>query len=55
MGYLWPIYNRELWTHTSIGHGLSFVQGGAMGCRIDPSWGGRIELFLGPASASRLV
>ena len=24
---------------------------GAMGCRIDPSWGGPIELFLVPASA----
>ena len=23
MGYLWPISNRELWTHTSLGHGLS--------------------------------
>ena len=22
---------------------------GAMGCRIDPSWGGSIELFLVPA------
>ena len=28
---------------------------GAMGRRIDPSWGGSIELFLVPASASRLV
>ena len=27
---------------------------GAMGCRIDPSWGGPIELFLVPASAPRL-
>ena len=26
---------------------------GAMGCRIDPSWGGPIELFLVPASAPR--
>ena len=25
---------------------------GAMGRRIDPSWGGPIELFLVPASAS---
>ena len=24
---------------------------GAMGCRIDPSWGGPIGLFLVPASA----
>ena len=28
---------------------------GAMGRRIDPSWGGPIELFLVPASVSRLV
>ena len=28
---------------------------GAMGHRIDPSWGGPIELVLVPASAPRLV
>ena len=28
---------------------------GAMGRRIHPQWGGPIELFLVPASASRLV
>ena len=28
---------------------------GAMGCRISPSWGGPIELFLVPANAPRLV
>ena len=28
---------------------------GAMGRRVDPSWGGPIELFLVPASAPRLV
>ena len=28
---------------------------GAMGRRIDPSWGGPIELFLVSASAPRLV
>ena len=28
---------------------------GAMGRRIDPSWGSPIELFLVPASAPRLV
>ena len=28
---------------------------GAMGCRIDPSWGGPIELFLFPASVPRLM
>ena len=27
----------------------------AMGRRIDPSWGGPIELFLVPASAPRLM
>ena len=32
----------------------AFVHG-AMGRRIDPSWGGPIELFLVPASAQRLV
>ena len=38
--------------------GLFFVSSsarGAMGRRIDPSWGGPIELFLIPASAPRLV
>ena len=34
--------------------GRAFAHG-AMGCRIDPSWGGPIELFLVPASAPRLV
>ena len=28
---------------------------GAIGRRIDPSWGGPIELFLVPASAPQLV
>ena len=28
---------------------------GSMGRQIDPSWGGPIELFLVPASATRLV
>ena len=32
----------------------AFVHG-AMGRRIDPSWGGPIELFLIPASAPQLV
>ena len=27
---------------------------GAMGCRIDPSWSGLIELFLVPASVIKL-
>ena len=38
------IYNR----------GRAFTHG-AMGRRIDPSWGGPIELFLVPASTPRLV
>ena len=28
---------------------------GVVGRRIDPSWGGPIELFLAPASAPRLI
>ena len=43
----------------SLGEGCSSVvtafANGAMGNRIDPSWGGPIELFLVPASAPRLV
>ena len=50
------------WVIGSILHGgarcsslvRSFAHG-AMGRRIDPSWGGPIELFLIPASAPRLV
>ena len=44
-----------------LGHGAgrsSVVRAfahGAVGRRIDPSWGGPIELFLIPASAPRLV
>ena len=34
--------------------GRAFAHG-AMGRRIDPSWGGPIEVFLVPASAPRLV
>ena len=34
--------------------GRAFAHG-AMGRRIDPSWGAPIELFLVPASAPRLV
>ena len=35
---------------------LNFMlEHGAVGRRIDPSWGGPIELFLVPASAPRLV
>ena len=48
MGRVWP----------SGTHGSSVVRAfahDAMGRRIDPSWGGPIELFLIPATASRLV
>ena len=45
--------------HTGLGARCSSVvrafAHGAMGRRIDPSWGGPIELFLVPASAPRLV
>ena len=40
-------YATELY-HIAFAHG-------AVGRRIDPSWGGPIELFLVPASAPRLV
>ena len=33
---------------------VSVFAHGAMGDRIDPSWGGPIELFLVPASAPQL-
>ena len=56
------IFNRTLyvftqWRSTSVTRcTLPFcVAHGAMGRRIDPSWGGPIELFLVPASAPRLV
>ena len=40
-----------------LGHILILfsILNGAMGRRIDPSWGGPIDLFLVPASAPRLV
>ena len=34
---------------------LDFYFDNVVGRRIDPSWGGPIELFLVPASAPRLV
>ena len=45
------------WSFSIIGARCSSVVKamGAMGRRIDPSWGGPIELFLVPASAPRLV
>ena len=44
-------YNKLPMTYL---RGRAFAHG-AMGRRIDPSWGGPIELFLVPASAPRLV
>ena len=41
-------------SHPHNVRGRAFAHG-AMGRRIDPSWGGPIELFLVPASAPRLV
>ena len=52
---------KQIWAHRPWppGAGRSSVERafahGAMGRRIDPSWGGPIELFLVPASAPRLV
>ena len=47
------------WYRSDPGAGRSSVvrafDHGVMGCRIDPSWGGPIELFLVPASAPQLV
>ena len=40
--------------HTILVMVKAFARG-AMGCRIDPSWGGPIELFLVPASDPQLV
>ena len=44
--------------HAKSGRSTTVVRAlghGAMGRRIDPSWGGPIELFLVPSSAPRLV
>ena len=57
----WPLCS-QLKSHTilsEVGARCSSVvrafAHGAMGRRIDPSWGGPIEVFLVPASAPRLV
>ena len=42
------------YNHSHTLRGRAFAHG-AVGRRIDPSWGGPIELFLVPASAPRLV
>ena len=67
-GLLFPIKTRVLLYTPRIIHTTAFVTPGArcssvvrafahgaMGRRIDPSWGGPNELFLVPASAPRLV
>ena len=51
--------NRQVDDITMVGfftlnRGRAFAHG-AMGRRIDPSWGGPIELFLIPASVPRLM
>ena len=53
MGYSFRLAVRVL-LYEGAGRS-SEVAHGAMGRRIDPSWGGPIELFLVPASAPRLV
>ena len=51
----WQVLTQNLLgTGRSSEVGRAFAHG-AMGRRIDPSWGGPIELFLVPASAPRLV
>ena len=52
------LYSINWSIHTSMGARCSSVARAfthsAMGCRIDSSWGGPIDLFLVPASATRL-
>ena len=42
-------------THSLIQWNCRVTAHGAMGRRIDPSWGGHVDLFLVPASDPRLV
>ena len=51
VGYLYFIVSEGARCSSAV---RAFAHG-AMGRRIDPSWGGPIELFLVPASATRLV
>ena len=46
-------YHGLCYTSSSVVR--AFAHGATMGRRIDPSWGGPIELFLVPASDPRLV
>ena len=43
------------WAGARCGSVVRAFAHGAMGRRINPSWGGPIELFLVPVSAPRLV
>ena len=53
-GKRWVCFNIKKLIEFMYSKGGAFAHG-AMGRRIDPSWGGPIELFLVPASAPRLV
>ena len=56
--HTYPHTHTHTHTHTHGTRYSSVVRAfahGAMGRRIDPSWGEPIELFLVPASAPRLV
>ena len=51
---MYLMYNSDL-CGARCGSVVRAFTHGAMGRRVDPSWGGPIELFLVPASAPRLV
>ena len=53
--YCFVIFTLYQWTGARCSSVVRAFAHGAMGRRIDPSWGGPIELFLVPASAPRLV
>ena len=56
-GYIYIYKHLHLQSTASVAQGARYSSvvrafaHGAMGRRIDPSWGGPIELFLVPASA----
>ena len=49
------IYSTPVWKGARCSSVVIAYAHGVMGRRIDPSWGGPIELFLVPSSAPRLV
>ena len=49
------VCSTGLWLHYFVRSVVRVFAHGAMGRRIDPSWGGPIELFLIPANVPRLV